>query len=477
MSSPITLPYGFPHWSQSSSSALHLQTSRSFLITSNDMTSQDKPSESTPLINRRMLGTLALGATLTACGGGGGNTVATPSITGEPQDTAVAQGETARFTVTVQDESQLGYQWFRNGVAIAGATEKTLTLTSVNLADSGAQFSMMLTSPGGSVRSRIALLKVQALGQIVTSGWSQTLPVFGGTSPVQFGHIAVGTQGLVYTVSNEDGDYVLTRYLPAGTAVDRFVLPRVSNAYTQIGLVEEASTGDILIARSLIKAAFINTYTATGGGIYRLNPGSGQFTALFESDTITPSGLARDGAGNLYTVDLNTGDVLKLSAGSNQITVLYQVMGAPPAPIGGIAQDFSLSAKGVVAVTSDGTIYATLVTAGHRASSVYGPYGAQAVRLRNGQAELIKGLGGAFGAYGNSLFALSNATLRKLDASGNVFTVAGTLGLNGKTQFGSPGTLSISAGWIGLTPDGRVHLESRDAAGPRFFDIVLPTED
>ena len=68
MSSPITLPYGFPHWSQSSSSALHLQTSRSFLITSNDMTSQDKPSESTPLINRRMLGTLALGATLTACG-------------------------------------------------------------------------------------------------------------------------------------------------------------------------------------------------------------------------------------------------------------------------------------------------------------------------------------------------------------------------------------------------------------------------
>jgi Immunoglobulin I-set domain len=440
------------------------------------LTPLDILSESKPLINRRMLGALALGATLSACGDGGGSAGTPPTIISEPQDAAVSEGETARFTVAAKDENQLSYQWFRNGVALVGASEKNLAFGGVRLSDHGAQFSVVLTNSGGSVQSRVARLKVQAMGEVVPSGWSLALPVFVQTTPVQFGLIAVGASSLVYAASDENERYVLKRYHPDGSAAGTFPLPRMPNTYTQISVVEEAPAGDVLIAVSQIAAAFINGYRAVGGGIYRLNPASGQLSTLFESDTISPSGLARDAAGNLYTVDLKTGDVLKLSAVDNQMAVLYRVNGEPLPAVGGIAYDFGFAAKGQVAVTSDGTIYATLVTGLHRASSAYGQSGAQSVRLRSAQADRIEGLGGAFGAYGNGLFFLSKSTLRKLDASGNVFTVAGTLGLDGQTQYGSPGTLSSSAGWIGLSPVGRVHLESKDPAGPRFFDIVLPAD-
>ena len=41
-----------------------------------------------------------------------------PTITSEPQDESVAQGETAVFNVMVQSQAPLGYQWFFNGAAI-----------------------------------------------------------------------------------------------------------------------------------------------------------------------------------------------------------------------------------------------------------------------------------------------------------------------------------------------------------------------
>lgn len=316
-----------------------------------------------------------------------------------------------------------------------------------------------------------------ALGRVSASDWSDALPAYVPTSPVQMGIIAVGASGLIYATSLEGSETVLTRYRPSGAVASQFRLPRGPSPYTQIDVVEDTATGDILMARSAITGVFINTYAAAGGGIYRLNPASGQITAIFESSTVTPSGLARDATGNLYTLDLKTGDVLKLPAGSNQATVLYRVTSEPVAPIGGSAHDFVLSAKGVIAVTSDGTLYATLVAGGHRAGAVYGPYGAKAVRLRNGQADLLDAPGGAFGAWGTSLYYLSNGLLRRLDAAGVVTTVAGTSGVSERTQFGSPGTLSSSAAWIGLTPDGRIHLESRGGAGPRFFDVVLAAED
>ncbi len=440
-------------------------------------------SEFTPVINRRMLGALALGAMLSACGGGSDSTVAPPTIATEPQDVHISEGEVVRFSVTAQGEGPVGYQWFRDGVAIAGATEQTLELPAIRRTDSGALFSVAVRNAAGAVQSRPALLKVEPFGEVVASKWSDKVPSTGELNPnASRLVIAVGASGLVYVRVYENEGFVLKRYQPDGSGVETFLLPRLDvRTAADIAVVEDPSTGDVLIARALSVGVSINVSDAVGGAIYRFNPRSGQLTTLFESDSITPSGLARDRAGNLYTVDIKTGDVLQLSQESNQLTALYKVNVEPKSPSIGIG-----GARGVVAVTDDGTVYATVIGYAFASLSLYN-HGEKILRLRQGKADLIsvsntelRGWFSSFVAYGNSVFFLTYANgtsvLRKLDASGKVFLIAGTIGAQDTTQFGSPGVLSKTTEMIGLTPDGRVHLESKDASGPKFFDVVLPAE-
>ncbi|GAA4424715.1 immunoglobulin domain-containing protein [Acidovorax lacteus] len=444
-------------------------------------------------IGRRALGLWALGVGLSACSGGGDNPASLPVVTLEPQDAVVTEGETARFTVTAQNETQLRYQWLRNGTVIEGATSSSLVVSNALRSDHGARFSVVLTNAVGAVHSRSAVLRVHAAGQVVASDWSESLTAYASpesTSPAEFGYIAIGTGAWVYAAAFEAGDYVLRRSRADGSVTETFRLPRVPNTYTQIAVWEDPATREILVARCLIAsvALNINTYQAVGGGIYRLEPVSGQFIPLFESDRITPSGLARDTSGNLYTVDLKTGDVLKITAGSLQITTLYQVSGQQPLTAGGVPYDFVLRSKGLVAVTADGTVYATLVTSSPRVAAAYQLYGEQWVRVRNGKAEMISvrtpaqtnGITWGMGARGNSVFFLyksaQSTLVRKVDAEGNVLTVAGTWGSQEKTQFGSPGVLGRTSKWIGIGSDGQLYLEGWDAAGPRFFGVLLPAD-
>lgn len=54
-----------------------------------------------------------------------------PVITTQPQDQTVSQGGTAIFGVAATAANPLAYQWFKDGVALTGATSATLTLTNV----------------------------------------------------------------------------------------------------------------------------------------------------------------------------------------------------------------------------------------------------------------------------------------------------------------------------------------------------------
>ena len=54
-----------------------------------------------------------------------------PTITTQPQNQTVAQGGTATFSVAATAGNPLTYQWFKDGLALAGATSATLTLTNV----------------------------------------------------------------------------------------------------------------------------------------------------------------------------------------------------------------------------------------------------------------------------------------------------------------------------------------------------------
>lgn len=82
-----------------------------------------------------------------------------PTISVQPEDTTVAAGQSATFSVTANG-SGLSYQWQRNGVSISGATSATYTRNNVPLSDDGATFRCVVTNSAGSATTRAALLTV-----------------------------------------------------------------------------------------------------------------------------------------------------------------------------------------------------------------------------------------------------------------------------------------------------------------------------
>ncbi len=85
-----------------------------------------------------------------------------PVITGQPQDASVASGATVGFTVYASGSTPLTYQWYRDDVAIQGATSSTLSVPGVGTGDSGAVFKVRVRNGDGTVWSRSATLTVSS---------------------------------------------------------------------------------------------------------------------------------------------------------------------------------------------------------------------------------------------------------------------------------------------------------------------------
>lgn len=113
----------------------------------------------------------ALSVIVAACGGGGADdgsgkagasttTVEAPVIATQPVSASVLTDGTTMFTV-VATGTGLGYQWKKNGVAIAGATTASYQTPAVTFADNGAQYTVVVTNSAGTVTSAVAQLTLQ----------------------------------------------------------------------------------------------------------------------------------------------------------------------------------------------------------------------------------------------------------------------------------------------------------------------------
>jgi hypothetical protein len=63
-----------------------------------------------------------------------------PYVVANPSNITVGQGQNATFTATLHGSAPLTLQWFRDGVAIANATNRTFTVTNSTINDNGAIF-------------------------------------------------------------------------------------------------------------------------------------------------------------------------------------------------------------------------------------------------------------------------------------------------------------------------------------------------
>jgi uncharacterized repeat protein (TIGR01451 family) len=84
-----------------------------------------------------------------------------PVVTSQPSSQTLMPGSTERFTVGATGTAPLTYQWRKDGVDIAGATNATLLLTNVQSAQAGA-YSVVVSNIAGSATSVVATLSVLA---------------------------------------------------------------------------------------------------------------------------------------------------------------------------------------------------------------------------------------------------------------------------------------------------------------------------
>jgi len=85
------------------------------------------------------------------------------TIAQQPQSQTVTAGSAISLSVSTTGATPTGYQWFKNGTAIAGATASMFTITSTVPADSGS-YHVVITGPSGTVTSATAVVTVPAPG-------------------------------------------------------------------------------------------------------------------------------------------------------------------------------------------------------------------------------------------------------------------------------------------------------------------------
>jgi hypothetical protein len=148
----------------------------------------------------RMLLAACCLSTLVACGGGGGAPTpnqASVTITAQPANQTVLDGQPASFSVAATGVAPLSYQWKQGATVLAGKTMATLAIAKTIYAhDNGRQYSVDVTDgSGATVSSQAATLTITPIAPTVTAPLSQTV-VEGSTA--SFSVVATGTLVLSY---------------------------------------------------------------------------------------------------------------------------------------------------------------------------------------------------------------------------------------------------------------------------------------
>src|SRR4249919_3607043 len=87
---------------------------------------------------------------LSGCAGGfQGYRPVAPTVT-QPASITVPLGQTATFSVSATGTGTITYQWFKNGVAINGATSSSYTTPPTVAGDTGSVFTVTVTNSAGS---------------------------------------------------------------------------------------------------------------------------------------------------------------------------------------------------------------------------------------------------------------------------------------------------------------------------------------
>ena len=118
-------------------------------------------------------------------------------IAQQPVDLTVTEGDTAEFTVVASGSGSFTYQWFADGISLAGETTDTLTLFDTSLIDDGTEYTVEVSNGSETLSSDVVTLTVEPAPSITISEQPVDLTIFEGEDAV-FKVVANGTGTLFY---------------------------------------------------------------------------------------------------------------------------------------------------------------------------------------------------------------------------------------------------------------------------------------
>ena len=95
--------------------------------------------------------------------------IVSPSITTQPSNVSIAEGQTATFSVVASGTSPLSYQWQKGTTNITGATSASYTTPTATMADDGSTYRCLVSNSGGSATSNSATLTVTRVAPTISS--------------------------------------------------------------------------------------------------------------------------------------------------------------------------------------------------------------------------------------------------------------------------------------------------------------------
>jgi hypothetical protein len=120
-----------------------------------------------------------------------------PSINTQPANLSVTSGQNASFSVSASGTATLGYQWYKDGVSLSGATSASLSLSAVSSSNAGS-YSVKVSNTAGSVTSSAATLTVTAATVAPTISTQPASVSVNASQVATFAVIASGTAPFTY---------------------------------------------------------------------------------------------------------------------------------------------------------------------------------------------------------------------------------------------------------------------------------------
>lgn len=391
-----------------------------------------------------------------------------PAIAIHPGSLIVPLGSNAMFSVIATGSPPLSFQWAFNEAPLEGQTNTSLSLPNTLTNDAGA-YSVRITSPYGSITSRVATLTVvrppilrSPPAELWLEAGSRALLAVdvSGMGPLTFQWQLNGSDLPGHVIATIAGNGTLGFAGDGGLATTGRVNAPYRVATDRADNVFIADSGNNRI-RKLNPAGIITTVAGTGV------PGfSGDGGAATNARLHGCSGIAVAATGRLFIADTLNNRIRKVETNGIISTVAGGGLGLGD---GGLATNallfnpyaVTLDANGNLLIADRGNNRIRKVTpqgvittvAGKTGAGFSGDGGAATNANLNGPLDVV------VDAAGNLFIADSgNRRVRKVDVHGDIATVAG----NGSPTFSGDGGPALAAG---LDPAGL----SLDAFGDLFI--------